>query len=144
MEKCKAQIGHGPGHQSRSTCEVTGQHRQHATRELYWTKKKAFSGYFDESPEREGEPDPRRAKRIWEQTKAKPGARKKAVRVKLPLWSEALGFMEDNMDSLECEGVQSYIFRTLSGRSYHGTTPEFAIKKAMEGEKVTQEDIDSV
>ena len=66
------------------------------------------------------------------------------IKVTLPLWSEALGFMEDNMDSLECTGVQSYIFRTLSGRSYFGTSPEFAITKAMEGEKVTQEDIDSV
>lgn len=54
---CGATIYHGPGHQSKSQCEMRGPHTQHsAIDELYWSTKKAFSGYFDQSPEFRGEP----------------------------------------------------------------------------------------
>ena len=68
LKPCKAVIHHGPGHQSRSECDKLGPHKQHSFRgEMFWSaksygkrkdkngKKMCFSGYFDESPEAEGE-----------------------------------------------------------------------------------------
>jgi hypothetical protein len=51
--ECGAEIWHGPGHQSKALCDRLGPHYQHAnsTYDLYWSKRKTFSGYFDESPE---------------------------------------------------------------------------------------------
>lgn len=55
---CGAVIYHGPGHQSKDFCDMKGPHKQHVAEvpELYWSTKKAFSGYFDQSPEFRGEP----------------------------------------------------------------------------------------
>lgn len=55
---CGSYICHGPGHQSKSFCEMKGPHSQHSlsSRGLYWSTKTAFSGYFDQSPEDQGEP----------------------------------------------------------------------------------------
>lgn len=52
-QKCPATINVGPGHQSKLHCAVTGPHEQHSDigGYYYWTKKHAFSGFFDESPE---------------------------------------------------------------------------------------------
>jgi hypothetical protein len=68
LSKCTAKIGHGPGHQSTSTCDILGPHRQHLVQshDLYWSgpsRKLAFTGYFDESPEEPGEPAPRRKRK---------------------------------------------------------------------------------
>jgi|GEM_PF-3819173 len=53
LPPCDAVIYHGPGHQSKSHCTRRGPHPQHAypPRDLYWSKKKDYSGFFDESPE---------------------------------------------------------------------------------------------
>jgi hypothetical protein len=53
--KCIAEIWHGPGHQSRAVCEQSGPHKQHAvpSRGFYWSKRKAYSDYFNRSPEDE-------------------------------------------------------------------------------------------
>ena len=56
---CCAQLGHGPGHQSVTYCEVIGKHKIHQC--VYgsydqlatWrgpTWKKKFTGYFDDPP----------------------------------------------------------------------------------------------
>lgn len=56
---CKAVIYHGPGHQSRTQCYLTGPHEVHETRYggfdqlARWRGEEAFSGYFNEPP-----PDP--------------------------------------------------------------------------------------
>ena len=58
-KSCTAEIWHGAGHQTRSTCDVTGPHKQHSFRgEFFWSrrgtkKKPVCSGYFDQSPEEE-------------------------------------------------------------------------------------------
>lgn len=69
-DACTATIHHGPGHQSVSTCERTGEHKVHAIFERYpadtkfWVDEQAehqrydggregyyvFSGIFNESP----------------------------------------------------------------------------------------------
>jgi hypothetical protein len=53
LPPCGAVIHHGGGHQSTSRCERRGPHKQHAIESygFYWSKMKAFSGYFNESPE---------------------------------------------------------------------------------------------
>lgn len=58
QHKCEAEIWHGPGHQTRSKCEVLGVHNQHSYsfQQLYWSTKSAYSGHFDQSPEDQGEP----------------------------------------------------------------------------------------
>jgi len=60
-ESCSAKIWHGPGHQSHTNCERTGEHdvhdchygefNQHAT----WRGSEVFSGVFDETPPEESE-----------------------------------------------------------------------------------------
>lgn len=54
---CRAVICHGPGHQSKSNCDRRGPHKLHHYEgprgDFYWKGMKAFSGYFDESPEEE-------------------------------------------------------------------------------------------
>lgn len=58
---CDAFIWHGPGHQSRTRCQVTGPHAVHET--VYgaglqlarWTGREAMTGFFDEPPEDEDE-----------------------------------------------------------------------------------------
>lgn len=53
---CGAVIHHGPGHQTKSFCEMRGEHNQHTACGHFWSTKHAFSGYFDNSPEEQGEP----------------------------------------------------------------------------------------
>lgn len=75
-ERCTAEIHHGPGHQSVSTCERTGEHQVHAIFERWaadtklWVDEQAvhqrydsgregfyvFSGIYDESPLEDDEP----------------------------------------------------------------------------------------
>ncbi len=66
LEKCGAEIFHGPGHQSGSFCDRVGPHTQHSLEShgLYWSTKKAFSGYFDNSPEDQGEPRRKKMVRV--------------------------------------------------------------------------------
>jgi hypothetical protein len=53
---CSAEICHGPGHQSRTKCQLTGKHDIHyAVYGSYgqvarWRGQRTFSGYFDEPP----------------------------------------------------------------------------------------------
>lgn len=62
---CKAVLHVGPGHQSRVSCCITGWHRQHHSgiNENYFWSHQKFSGFFDESPESEGEIEPRPKRR---------------------------------------------------------------------------------
>lgn len=59
-KECNAVICHGPGHQSKTRCCLTGDHEIHEARYgnhdqlARWKGDKVFSGYFDEPPE---EPD---------------------------------------------------------------------------------------
>jgi len=72
--------------------------------------------------------------------KAKP----KPVKVKVRgLFSEELDFLESRMESLVCTGIQSYILKTLTGNEYYGTKPEFAVLKAIEGEKARAADLEA-
>lgn len=52
---CSALIFHGPGHQSKSHCDISGPHILHHASgphdEYQWYGENAFSGFFDESPE---------------------------------------------------------------------------------------------
>lgn len=60
-EPCTAVLRHGPGHQSRTTCNVRGTHLVHRCvfgrydQEASWTEPEATTGYFDEAPESEAE-----------------------------------------------------------------------------------------
>lgn len=53
--ECPSLLHHGPGHQSKTHCELTGEHEQHRAevmREvMYWSGLNASTGFFDESPE---------------------------------------------------------------------------------------------
>ncbi len=55
--ECNAQLWHGPGHQSKTYCQVKGPHKIHRAvygcydQEMEWKGKKAFTGYFDEPKE---------------------------------------------------------------------------------------------
>jgi hypothetical protein len=52
LPRCAAVIHVGNGHQSTRHCGVLGPHKQHNSgNEFFWSKKEAFSGYFNESPE---------------------------------------------------------------------------------------------
>ena len=54
---CEAVIFHGPGHQSRTRCHLTGLHEIHETyygsydQFACWRGDEAISGFFDEPPE---------------------------------------------------------------------------------------------
>lgn len=54
--ECDAVIWHGPGHQSRTHCDVTGEHTVHHAiygefrQEATWTGGAINSGFFDEPP----------------------------------------------------------------------------------------------
>ena len=61
-DECTAVIWHGPGHQSKGRCEVTGDHERtskgepvhqyRGPRNFYeWTGDEVHSGFFDESPD---------------------------------------------------------------------------------------------
>jgi hypothetical protein len=53
---CSAIICHGPGHQSKTRCRLTGKHDIHETvygscrQFAQWRGDLVFSGYFDEPP----------------------------------------------------------------------------------------------
>jgi len=55
-KRCEAVIWHGPGHQSKTHCQLTGEHEIHETyygsfdQFAQWRGKEVFSGYFDEPP----------------------------------------------------------------------------------------------
>ena len=55
--ECNASLWHGPGHQSRTYCQVKGPHKIHRAiygcynQEMEWKGKKAFTGYFDDPQE---------------------------------------------------------------------------------------------
>lgn len=55
--ECNAQLWHGPGHQSKTYCQVKGPHKIHRAvygcydQEMEWKGKKSFTGYFDEPKE---------------------------------------------------------------------------------------------
>ena len=55
-KQCEAVIRHGPGHQSRTKCQVVGKHKVHeavyGSYEQYaqWVGDKCYSGYFDDPP----------------------------------------------------------------------------------------------
>ena len=55
LKKCTSVLCHGPGHQSKTFCQVKGEHTLHRAelngRKPSWTGDKAFSSYFDEYPE---------------------------------------------------------------------------------------------
>lgn len=57
LKQCEAMIWHGPGHQSKTHCQVKGEHTIHEARygsyDQYakWEGDKVFSGYFDDPPE---------------------------------------------------------------------------------------------
>jgi hypothetical protein len=64
LENCTAEIWTGPGHQTRRKCAARGPHDQHfdSGGDYFWTTKKAYSGFFNESPQHEGEKKIRRVK----------------------------------------------------------------------------------
>jgi hypothetical protein len=55
--RCTAIIWHGPGHQSKTTCEVRGPHEVHYAiygemrQEAEWRGDEVMTGFFDEPPE---------------------------------------------------------------------------------------------
>jgi hypothetical protein len=61
MERCKAVIYHGPGHQSKTYCRKKGPHEIHEA--IYgsqmqyaeWRGDEVFSGFFDEPPDLDDE-----------------------------------------------------------------------------------------
>lgn len=66
LEPCEAVIWHGPGHQSKTKCQMRGAHEIHRT--LYgsgqilarWKGDETHSGFFDEPPE-----DPEEVEDDW-------------------------------------------------------------------------------
>lgn len=56
MDRCSAIIWHGPGHQSKTHCSLTGEHEIHEAvygeffQYAEWTGDEVFSGFFDEPP----------------------------------------------------------------------------------------------
>lgn len=55
--RCPAEIHHGPGHQSTTSCSKLGPHDLHEAlimgEMVYWRTeegKESFTGFFDESP----------------------------------------------------------------------------------------------
>lgn len=54
---CLAILNHGPGHQSKTYCQVNGKHRIHSCvygrydQEMQWKSMSAFTGRFDEPQE---------------------------------------------------------------------------------------------
>ena len=57
MKQCEAIIWHGPGHQSKTRCMLTGPHKIHKTiygqhdQEVRWRGDEAFTGFFDDPVE---------------------------------------------------------------------------------------------
>lgn len=53
-EDCDAEVRHGPGHQSRTKCELKGEHEVHRAvymgTEATWRGPVAYTGVFDEPP----------------------------------------------------------------------------------------------
>jgi len=60
LNSCKSTLYHGPGHQSRTTCELWGEHDVHEARFgefdqfASWRGNEAVSGVFDEAPTVDG------------------------------------------------------------------------------------------
>ena len=54
---CDAEVRHGPGHQSRTKCELTGRHEIHRAvymgTEATWRGPYEYTGAFDEPPSAE-------------------------------------------------------------------------------------------
>lgn len=56
-KKCTAVICHGPGHQSKTKCQVLKPHIVHEAvygsceQHAQWEGERVFSGFFDEPPE---------------------------------------------------------------------------------------------
>lgn len=54
-DECEAVLWHGPGHQSKTACQLKGNHEVHAA--LYpsgyatWRGRSAMTGFFDEPPD---------------------------------------------------------------------------------------------
>ncbi len=52
--ECLATLHHGPGHQSKTLCRITGVHEIHEAvvgdRSAWWKGDEVSSGYFDEFP----------------------------------------------------------------------------------------------
>ena len=54
---CISVLHHGPGHQSKTFCSLTGEHDVHNAvygcwnQEMSWKGDEAFTGYFDEPKE---------------------------------------------------------------------------------------------
>lgn len=46
--ECKAVLWYGRGHQSRTHCELTGEHDVHEARGSSWVGKETCTGFFDE------------------------------------------------------------------------------------------------
>ncbi len=61
MEDCGAILWHGPGHQSRTKCQLKGQHFTHYAvygsddQEAYWKSGEGMTGFFDEPPQEKNE-----------------------------------------------------------------------------------------
>ncbi len=55
-ETCSATLYHGPGHQSRTKCQLEGKHTTHFAiygsheKEAEWRGKEKCTGFFDEPP----------------------------------------------------------------------------------------------
>lgn len=55
-EGCHAVLFHGPGHQSKARCRLTGEHAvheaiYHGNSVAWWRGEESTTGYFDEPPE---------------------------------------------------------------------------------------------
>ncbi len=56
-QKCTAILHHGPGHQSRTCCQLTEPHTVHSAiygrdeQEATWTGQEACTGFFNEPPQ---------------------------------------------------------------------------------------------
>ena len=54
LSECKAVLHHGPGHQSRAHCYLSGEHEIHKAQHLAtgeestWTGMDGFTGFFDD------------------------------------------------------------------------------------------------
>lgn len=58
-KRCTAVLWHGPGHQSKTLCQVRGPHEVHVAvygslrQEAHWRDEEAMTGFFDEPPQGE-------------------------------------------------------------------------------------------
>lgn len=118
--KCLAILGHGPGHQSKTYCEVIGPHEVHECSysggDARWkgpADKMKFSGYFDEPPWTDDDDQIRMTheKKLQEEKKAKEQERISIDRNALKALCLAAAAQARNPSDKRAQGVFSAIQR---------------------------------